>query len=61
MALVGVKVCATAWSQSMTHAEDVSQFITEQAVAVPGEVEDDDETFTHGLDIASDAGQVQVA
>jgi hypothetical protein len=45
----------------MTHAEDVAEFVAEQAVAVPGEVEDDDEAFTHGLDIASDAGQVQVA
>lgn len=45
----------------MTHAEDVAQFVAEQAVAVPGEVEDDYKAFTHGLDIASDAGQVQVA
>jgi hypothetical protein len=56
-----VKVCATAGPQGMTHAEDVAEFIAEQAIAVPGEIEDDDEAFTHGFDIASDAGQVQIA
>jgi hypothetical protein len=61
LALVGVEVCATPWSQSVPHAEDVSQFIAEQAVAVPGEVEDNYKAFTHSLDIASDAGEVQVA
>lgn len=45
----------------MADAEDVSQFVTEQAVPEPGEVEDDHEAVTSGLDIASEAGESGIA
>lgn len=45
----------------MLDPEDVSEFITEQAVAESGEIEDDHEAVTSGLDIASEAGEPGIA